>query len=304
MITMSAGSRLLGPILVATLAALGPIGSSTRADDPAEATATGDVFHLDASPFRSAWTVDVVPYAWGPWVNGTTSVVGRSANVHANQIQALEHLEQVPVMLYTEVRRGPWGFYGDIISGSVGFDESAVRTRPSRTLSGALGLDASAFIGEFGAVYEIAEWESGGATTAIDVLGGLRAWNQQADLKLKLTETIDIHHLVIERGYAVAKSGTVGWVDPLVGARLRRTLREGEEIYLRGDVGGFHAGSQFTWNITAAYAFELCAGDLATFTGLIGYRLLDVDYSRGRGYSLYTFDVLMQGPLLGLAIAL
>lgn len=35
-----------------------------------------------------------------------------------------------------------------------------------------------------------------------------------------------------------------------------------------------------------------------------GSRLLDVDYSRGRGYSLYTFDVLMQGPLLGLAIAL
>lgn len=88
----------------------------------------------------------------------------------------------------------------------------------------------------------------------------------------------------------------------MVGARLRRTLRTGEESYLRGAIGGFHAGSQFTRNITAAYVFELCDRGTVTYSGLIVYRLLDVDYSRGSAYSLYTFDVLMQGPLVGLAI--
>ncbi len=274
--------------------------SAARADSLAEPTCGVE---LDSLLPQSLWTLDVVPYAWAPWLNGTETVAGRTANVHASPIQGLVHLQQVPVMLYTEARRGPIGVYGDIIYGNVGLDQSAVSTRPSRTLSGALGLDALAFIGEIGGVYEIAEWQSGNGTTAIDVLGGARVWHQEADLKLAITEHLDLHHLVIERGYAVARSGTINWIDPLVGARLRRRMRTGEEIYLRGDVGGFNAGSQFTWNITAAYAFELCAGETVTYSGLIGYRLLDVDYTRGHGYTLYTFDTLLQGPLLGLAIS-
>lgn len=273
--------------------------SRARADGRAEPTCGLESVPLTAP---SDWEVDVVPYAWAPWVNGWQTVKGRSVDVHANQIQALEHLQQVPVMLYSEARRGRVGAYCDIIYGNVGFDESAVRTHPTRTLSAALGLDALAFIGEIGGVLEVAEWESGGGTTSIDVLGGARVWHQEADLKLALTDTLDVHHLVITKNYAVAQSGAINWVDPLVGARLRRRLADGGEIYLRGDVGGFNAGSQFTWNLTTAYAFELCSAGTATYTGLIGYRLLDVDYTRGNGYSQYTFDVLMQGPLLGLSI--
>lgn len=273
--------------------------SAARADSLAEPTCGVE---LDALLTQSDWTLDVVPYAWAPWVNGWETVAGRTVDVHAGPIQGLVHLQQVPVMLYAEARRGPIGVYGDIIYGNVGLNQSSVRTRPSRTLSDALGIDALAFIGEIGGVYEIAEWQSGNGTTALDLLGGARVWHQSADLKLAITEHLDLHHLVVNRDYAIARSGSINWIDPLVGARLRRRMRSGEEIYLRGDVGGFNAGSQFTWNLTAAYAFEVCAGDTATLSGLIGYRLLDVDYTRGQGYTLYTFDTLMQGPLLGLAI--
>lgn len=281
------------------LAAIGWTMAVARGEGPPESTCGVELDHL---PTPAEWTLDVVPYAWAPWVNGWETVAGRTVDIHSGPIQELVHLRQMPVMMYLEARRGPVGVYGDIIYGNVGLDGSAVRTRPSRSLSAALGIDGAAFIGEIGGVYEIAEWQSGDATTSLDLLGGARVWHQEADLKLAITETLDIHHLVIHRDFAVAQSGAINWIDPLVGARIRRRVRDGNEIYLRGDVGGFGAGSQFTWNITAAYAFELCAGEKVTYTGLIGYRLLDVDYTRGHGYSLFTFDALMQGPLLGLAI--
>ena len=42
------------------------------------------------------------------------------------------------------------------------------------------------------------------------------------------------------------RSGSVDWVDPFVGARLRQLLAPGQNLTLRGDVGGFDVGSDFT----------------------------------------------------------
>ena len=42
-------------------------------------------------------------------------------------------------------------------------------------------------------------------------------------------------------------SGSVDWADPFIGARLQHQLAPSQEITLRGDVGGFGAGSQFSW---------------------------------------------------------
>ena len=44
----------------------------------------------------------------------------------------------------------------------------------------------------------------------------------------------------------VARSNDLEWVDPVVGARMRRHLTSsGSEFNLEGDVGGFGAGSEF-----------------------------------------------------------
>jgi len=45
----------------------------------------------------------------------------------------------------------------------------------------------------------------------------------------------------------IAKSGSVDWADPFIGARLQHQPTPGQAITLRGDVGGFGAGSQFSW---------------------------------------------------------
>jgi len=68
------------------------------------------------------------------------------------------------------------------------------------------------------------------------------------------------------------------WVDPLVGLRLRHYFGEGEEIILKGDIGGFNAASDFTWQVAGAYSFEFAKRDDVTFAGILGYRVLSVDY--------------------------
>jgi hypothetical protein len=71
---------------------------------------------------------------------------------------------------------------------------------------------------------------------------------------------------------------------------------------LRGDVGGFGVGSQFSWNALAAYSFIFAKQDGVTYSGLLGYRALSADYEQGSGRTQYVYDQVMHGPITGLTI--
>src|SRR3954451_22880095 len=45
--------------------------------------------------------------------------------------------------------------------------------------------------------------------------------------------------LDLRRTRATARSGTIEWVDPLIGGRVRLDIAPGHELFVRGDVGGF-----------------------------------------------------------------
>jgi hypothetical protein len=100
---------------------------------------------------------------------------------------------------------------------------------------------------------------------------------------------------------AVAKSGDVTWVDPMVGLRLRHQFAPGSELTLAGDVGGFGAASQFSWQALAAYRWIFAKSHGITWSGLLGYRALSVDYSKGSGDHLYAYDMLQHGPTFGIS---
>ena len=104
------------------------------------------------------------------------------------------------------------------------------------------------------------------------------------------------------RNRAIAKSGSVDWTDPFIGARLRLAVAPGHEIIVRGDVGGFDVGSKFSWQAIAGYQFDFAAWSGITFSGLLGYRALYVDYTQGEGRRHYEFDMLQHGPVLGLTM--
>jgi|RhiMethySRZTD1v2_1073278.scaffolds.fasta_scaffold181686_2 hypothetical protein len=76
----------------------------------------------------------------------------------------------------------------------------------------------------------------------------------------------------------------------------------GQELVLRADVGGFDAGSQFSWNVLGAYSFNFAVRNGVTYAGLLGYRALSVDFEKGSGPTRYEYDVVRHGPVVGLTI--
>jgi hypothetical protein len=89
-------------------------------------------------------------------------------------------------------------------------------------------LDYQEIIIQSGIAYEVARWESApGSFTALDLMGSARYWNQDVDLSLRLTGTltVDLRELGLQlqrsRRVAIARSGNLEWIDPIVGARIR-----------------------------------------------------------------------------------
>lgn len=257
----------------------------------------------------SQWRLSFTPYGWATWIKGDQTVKGRTVGLDVDPVQMVEHLDALPFMGYAEARNGPFAFYGDIVYAKLGLDADRVTSRGahpaiSGSLSASLGQEFEQTVAELGGVYQIGKWTApSGGLMAVDVLAGARYWHQDMSINLALTNTLDIGDLVVTRGIAVARGGGVDWVDPVVGARLRHHFAPGQELVLRGDIGGFGLGSDLTWNVAATYSFVICTQDGVTYSGLVGYRALDVDYEQGSGRTQYRYDVLQHGPLSGLTIS-
>ena len=190
-------------------------------------------------------------------------------------------------MSYAEARIGRLALYNDIFYAPLGVDASRTRSFDRLALDATLGVDIEQAIIEVGAAYEIGRWCSGigflPGYTAVDLLAGARYWHQEVEINLALTATLDVGGLALSRGRAIARAGGVDWVDPLVGLRIRHQLAPGQELLLRGDVGGFDVGSQFSWNVLATYSFQIGAYYGLTYSGMLGYRALAVDFEKGSG---------------------
>jgi hypothetical protein len=63
------------------------------------------------------------------------------------------------------------------------------------------------------------------------------------------------------------------------------------------EVGGFGVGSTFTWQVFPTLGFSL--SKRASLE--LGYRWLDIDYKTGENTTLFKYDVLTQGPIVGFA---
>jgi hypothetical protein len=268
---------------------------------------------LPSVPSRP-WTLSVTPYAWLPFLQGDITVKGRTVEIDVNPFELLEDLDAVPFMGYTEARKGPLILYSDIFLAEVGVDASASRAVRGLTVAASADVDAELAIIEVGGAFEVARWSpgSGGGGlkhaplyahyTALDLLAGARYWRQEVDIKFGLTGTLDLNGLVISRNRAIARGGEVDWVDPLVGFRIRHGVAPGQELIFRADVGGFDVGSKFSWNVLGAYSFKLSVRNGVTYSGLLGYRALSVDYEKGSGANRYDYDVVQHGPVVGLTI--
>jgi hypothetical protein len=263
-------------------------------------------------PSPNQWQFSFTPYLWLPWISGDMVVKGRALDVAVDPAEVIDHLDWsniIPAwMSYVEARRGPLSLFNDVIytdlSGAGGFNRKFHGRRAAATFGADINVDYRLTIVEAGGAYTV--WSEGGqgspGSTAFDLLAGARYWHQDVDVSADLTGTLAFSGplgVTIRRNRAVASSGSVDWVDPFVGARIRRQLAPGQEIVLRGDVGGFGAGSQFSWQAIGTYNWMLCMTHGIPIDGYVGFRALSADYSQGSGTSKFEFDNVIYGPVIG-----
>jgi hypothetical protein len=296
----------VSPLRISRLAALAAVvmlGPGTRdalADEkPREITADPD-----------AWRFRATAYGWLMSVSGNVTAHGQTVDLDASFIQLVQKSDSlVGFMGYFEADKGRVGFYTDFVWARLGFTSSMASYRNpiaglKLSATANTALTYSMTIIEAGGLYEVVHWPgSPGSFTAVDTLLGFRYWNNSIDATLDVVGSVDFSHLGFERGrsFAIAHSGSLNWVDPLIGLRVRHQFTPSQEVLVRGDIGGFGLQSQLTWQALAGYSYswQFTGYQLA---GVIGYRALAVNYGTGSGLDANGVNVVLHGPVLGVSV--
>jgi len=259
------------------------------------------------------WTFSATPYVWVTLLNGSTTVKGRTVDVDVgfNDLMDLVRNSEIPkdlfaIMGYFEARKGRLSLFADLVYMKIAVGAGMTRSRGVDALNATVGVSAGLkyemFIAEMAAAYELARWGATGAPgsgTAVDVFAGARAWWQKADASLTATATVNIFDLTRNADGTLSASSTVSWVDPLIGLRLRHQFAPGWNFVASGDIGGFNVGSKFTWQALATLNYDFYVHNNVTWSGMVGYKALAVDYSKGSGLSQFVYDMTMHGPIIG-----
>ena len=214
-------------------------------------------------PGPTGWQFQFTPYGWLPWVEGDAVIRGREFEVSENPVQVLESLD-FAWMSYMQARRGAMTLFSDIIYADVSNSDSlrdvenvlaarrAARSVPRCLPTTAIGSSKRApctrpTAGKLGQ-HSAAETD-----TWLELLAGGRYWHQELDVNVALAGTLNVDGLIVS---GTTRAGALGRrrLDRSVHrARLHYKPHRGEEFILRGDIGGFGIGSQFTWHVLATY---------------------------------------------------
>ncbi len=88
------------------------------------------------------------------------------------------------------------------------------------------------------------------------------------------------------------------WVDPIVGGRWIAPLSEKWTLLIRGDIGGFGAGSDLSWQAKALLNWQPWKHTAIN----AGIRALGVDYETGSGLDRFAYDATTWGPVFGVSL--
>lgn len=260
----------------------------------------------EPAPLPSQWQFNFTPYGWLMGIDGDVTVRGHTVDVNESFIDLVEDSDSlIALMGFFEARRGRFSLFSDLVWADLTFSGNIQRqANPIANLnvlaSANAKLDYELTIIQTGASYEIARWSRNGASTALDLMASARYWNQSVDVSVNVTGNVDLGTIGFQRSgsRAIAKSGDLDWVDPVIGGRLRHQTASGSEITLTGDVGGFGAGSDFSWQAVATYGFDVSLFGTPVHT-VVGYRAIGVDYSESGPFGQNGIDAVLHGPVIG-----
>lgn len=227
---------------------------------------------LTASPPKALF--QVTPYIWAAGLEGDVSPFRRVPTVHVEKSFS-DIFEELNLAGFVNLygRYGRWVMSGDVMYVNMS-DSETVGPLP--------------YVGAIDAKFDTAQLSAtlqGGYRAinrrrfTLDVLGGARYWHLWNDLEVRTAA----RRFTVKSDY--------GWTDPLIGLRAHLHLNEKVSFLAQGDIGGFGAGSDLTWQalVTANYKIN------DRFAVSAGYKALSVDYDNDG----HVFQSTLSGPVLG-----
>jgi hypothetical protein len=219
------------------------------------------------------WWFRVAPYGWVTAIDGDMRIGPLSAPVDVSMKDTLEDLDMA-AMGILEAGYGRWSLGVDITYAKVSQDIDG-----GGRLFRSFRLEQKQWVINPTIAYRVIDT----GDYFMEVFGGVRINVFEADLTGRFV-----------RGGQVTRDASVDWVDPVVGLRGQAMLGDRWFFRYNGDIGGFGAGSDLTWQVFAGFGFRI--NDFVS-VGL-GYRALASDYAKGN----FALDTVTHGPLLGLEV--
>jgi hypothetical protein len=242
-------------------------GISTLVAGPVESTI------VQTQPQENPWSFNLSVYGWATSIDGTISAGDRSADVDIAFKDVLKHLD-MGFMGAAELRYQRWGFMGDLIYARLSDDIAP----PAGIVFSSTHEVVKETIGTFALSYRVVDAKP----AYLDLFAGARVYSFYSEIVLRPN---------LPGGTGFAANGTTTWADPIIGLRGRYYVSPVVFLNGYGDVGGFGAGSELSWQVLGAVGIQAARWCDAQ----LGYRALGFEYGSGNRKQ----EITTHGPIIG-----
>jgi hypothetical protein len=224
---------------------------------------------------ENPWSFNLSIYGWATAIDGTISAGNRSADVGIAFKDVVKHLDMA-FMGAAEFRYNRWGFTGDLVYARLHDDIAP----PAGIVFSSTHEVVKETIGTFLLSYRAVDAKP----AYLDLFAGARAYNFYSEIVLRPN--------LAQTGFKA--SGTTTWADPIVGVRGRYYVSRAVFLNGYGDIGGFGAGSELSWQLVGAVGIQAARWcDVQ-----LGYRALGFEYGSGNRKQ----EITTHGPIIGATI--
>lgn len=215
------------------------------------------------------WSWRLIPfYGWLTSMSGESGFGRAVGDVDIDFDQIVENLSFAYMGHFEGVWRQTAGFFANGVYMQLDADKD-IRGITTKLEYSQTGIEAGAF-------YRFAA-----GPNDFDLLGGVRYYN------------LDIDVAVENIGDA---SKAADWFDGIGGLRWIVHVTDTLVVSARGDLG--FGGSNLAWNVAGLLDWQ----PWEHFSFMGGYRALGIDYEDDDGKVKFTYDMVIQGPVLGFSI--
>ncbi|MBX3584974.1 MAG: hypothetical protein KF810_24110 [Rhizobiaceae bacterium] len=222
---------------------------------------------------QDGWRFAVSSYFWAAGLSGDTAQFG-APTVHLDLDfgDILSDLE-FAAMTIGEARYQRYSLFADIMYTKTSTDSGT----PLGIVAESVGVTSETFAGLVGAGYSILQDDRG----YLDVVAGARLWYVNTDLSFSggVLDGADFND-------------NAAWIDGMAGVRAKYSLNDHVYVSGWGLIGA--GGADIDWDVAAILGYDFNE----RISAVAGYRALGVDYSK----DAFLFDVVQQGPVLGLVV--